>query len=169
MIESLALSVVKSLAALLFKAYIVATPNVAIDGAPSWYYVEERSKVCVFTSAKSEHEAVEQVRTGAVRKMENRIAELLDIVIQGEYRDITSDEEKDFLLALTKDRDLPLFVRGNIRHEQIEYDEESGRTFGKSCIDKALILDYETKRIAEAKTALTHKRAEDAFDELDAE
>lgn len=165
-LEAIALSLVKTLSSFLFSKMLVYS-DVKIQGAPSWYQKADSAYVCVSTYNSGGLEAVEIAKDNAKKILINKINEIMEIVVYDNYRNIEDKSEKLFIKTFLKDEDLPVFVNKNIDYKNIEYIEKSKLAFVRGCIGKDVILSYEKERIGIIKNKLTHKRAENAFDELD--
>jgi dsDNA-binding SOS-regulon protein len=167
MIESIGLAIAKTLASYLFKTYVATTSKVYIEGAPKWYMQNVSSHVCVYNYKTGGMEAVEIAKAGTYPKMQTELSNILEAVIYEKYSDLKDPKEKQFVLMFKNDKDAPIFIRSKMDFKGIEYTKKYRTAFVKACIDKNDIIMYQEKRIGEIKYELTHKRANDAFDELE--
>jgi len=167
MIEGLALALMKSLAAFLFKSYVTSQSIVKIDGAPSWYMQKTGAQVCVYDFKRGGLEAVDSAKAAAFPKMEKELAGILVAVIYENYSDLKDPKELKFVMAFKNDSNAPVFVRKNMTFPAIEYKKKYSTAFVKACIEKDTILEYQGERIETIRYELTHKRADDAFEEME--
>lgn len=167
MVEAIAMALIKTLATYLFKTYVLMTSNVKIDGAPSWYMKNVSSSVCVYDFKQGGLETVDAVKASTADKMKTELAKILETVIYSEYSNLKDPKEKQFVYMFKNDPEAGIFINQNIQFPNLEYNKKYRTAFSQGCIEKDIILDYQTKRIDKIKYELTHKRANDAFDELD--
>ncbi|TCK61573.1 hypothetical protein [Seleniivibrio woodruffii] len=167
MLESIALALVKTLATFLFKTYVLMAGNVSIDGAPYWYMKNVSSSVCVYDYKQGGLETVDAVKLSTAGKMKSEIEKILETVIYSEYSNLKDPKEKQFVYMFKNDPEASIFINQNIQFPNLEYSKKYRTAFAQGCIDKEVILEYQTRRIDKIKYELTHKRAGDAFDELD--
>ncbi|MCA1927741.1 MAG: hypothetical protein LDL13_03695 [Calditerrivibrio sp.] len=165
-LEAIALSLVKTLSSFLFSKMLVYS-DINIQGAPSWYQKADSEYVCVSTYNEGGLEAVDVAKDNAKKLLINKINEIIEIVVYDNYRNLQDKSEKLFISTFLKDEELPTFVNKNIDYKNIEYIEKSKLAFVRGCIGKDTLLGYEKERIGIIKNKLTHKRADNAFDELD--
>jgi len=167
MIESIGLALMKTLASYLFKTYILSQSKINIEGAPSWYLQNVSSQVCVYDYQKGSFDAVDRAKANTYPKMQQELTNILEAVIYEHYSDLKDEKEKKFVMMFKNDADAPIFIRKFMKFPAIDYKKAEHTAFVKGCIDKDTIIAYQDKRISTIKYNLTHKRAEDAFDELD--
>ncbi|MGE4267617.1 MAG: hypothetical protein AB7F25_09290 [Deferribacterales bacterium] len=167
MVEAVAIAIVKTLASFLFKTYVFATSNVKIDGAPYWYMKNVSSSVCVYDYKQGGLESVDAVKDSTAAKMRAELTKIIETVIYSEYSDLKDPKEKQFVYMFKNDPEMNIFINRNIQFPNLEYNEKRRIAFAQGCIEKDVILDYQSKRADKIKYELTHKRANDAFDELD--
>jgi len=169
MIEGIALALMKTLATYLFKNYILMQTKVNIEGAPSWYMQNVSSQVCVYDHQTGGMEAVDAAKAAAYPKMEKELSNIIEAVIYENFSNLKDLKEKAFVMRFKNDAEAPVFVRKNMSFPGIEYKKTQRIAFVKACIDKDVILKYQQVRTDTIQYELTHKRANDAFDELDKE
>ncbi|WP_303849524.1 hypothetical protein [Seleniivibrio woodruffii] len=167
MVEAVALAIVKTLATYLFKTYVLMTNNVKIDGAPYWYMKNVSSSVCVYDFKQGGLESVDAVKDSTAAKMRAELSKIIETVIYSEFSNLKDPKEKQFVYMFKNDPEADIFVNQNIQFPNLEYNKKQRTAFAQGCIEKDIILDYQTKRAEKIKYELTHKRAGDAFDELD--
>lgn len=112
-------------------------------------------------------EAVDKVKADAYPLMENEIKNILEAVIYEHYSSLKDPKEKKFVMAFKNDPDAPVFVRKHLQFRAIEYKKRERTAFVKACIDKDTIYRYQQERTEKIKYELTHKRADDAFEEME--
>jgi hypothetical protein len=169
MFESLALALAKAFATYLFKYYVLASPNVKIEGAPSWFYKESAQEICVFPYEKGGYETLESIKGKSVTMMTSKIDGITEIVVYENYRNLKDPKEKEFVKAFMKDSELPVFVRQSMRFRDIIYDKDTYTAFGKACIEKDELVKYQEERLGKLKTALSQERSDKAFEEMDSD
>ncbi len=72
-------------------------------------------------------------------------------------------------MMFKNDPDAGIFINKTMSFPAIEYQKNERMAFVKACISKDIILTYQKNRTETIKHALTHKRADDAFDELESD
>lgn len=167
MIETIALGLVKTLATFLFKSYVLMQSNINIDGAPHWYMQNVSSHVCVYDYKTGGMEAVEKAKAAAYPRMERELSGILEAVIYENYSNLRDPKEKAFVMMFRNDPEAPVFIRKNMSFPNIDYSKKDRIAFVKACIDKDTVIDYQEKRVETIKYELTHKRADDAFEEME--
>ncbi|MCX8083683.1 MAG: hypothetical protein N3C60_02045 [Calditerrivibrio sp.] len=165
-LEAIAVSLVKTLSSFLFSKMLVYS-DVNIQGAPSWFHKPESAYVCVSTYQEGGLESVDIAKDKAKKMMISKINEIMEIVVYDNYRNLENKSEKAFVKSFVKDDDLHIFVNKNIDFRNIEYVKKVNITFVRGCVDKNTIIEYEKERIDMIRKKLTHKRADEAFDELE--
>lgn len=165
-LEAIAVSLVKTLSSFLFSKMLVYS-DINIQGAPSWFQQPESAYVCVSTYHEGGLESVEIAKDKAKRLMVSKINEIMEIVVYDNYRNLENKSEKAFIKTFLKDDELYIFVNKNLDFKNIEHIKKKQITFVRGCIDKNVIIEYEKERIGIIKYKLTHKRADEAFDELE--
>ncbi|MGD9807676.1 MAG: hypothetical protein AB7E76_00935 [Deferribacterales bacterium] len=167
MIESIALALMKTLATFLFKSYMVSQAKINIEGAPAWYMQNDSARVCVYDFQKGGLGAVDKAKDGAYLKMNEELSDILETVIYQNFSNLKDQKEKTFVMMFKDDKDAPYFIRQHMTFLDIEYKKNIQTAFVKACIDKDTIIAYQDKRVGTIKYELTHKRADNAFEELD--
>ncbi|ADD66834.1 hypothetical protein Dacet_0027 [Denitrovibrio acetiphilus DSM 12809] len=167
MIETIGIAILKSLAAFLFKSYMISQVKINIEGAPSWYMQPVEAQVCVFDHQSGGLEAIDKAKNYTYPKMENELSYILEATIQDKYKSLKDPKEKTFVSMFKNDKDAPVFIRKNMQFLNIDYDLDVKTAFVKGCIDKKTILAYQKERIETIKHELTHKRADEAFQEIE--
>jgi hypothetical protein len=165
-LEAIAVSLLKTLSSFLFSKMLVYS-DINIQGAPSWFQQPDSAYICVSTYQEGGLESVDIAKDKAKRLMASKINEVMEIVVYDNYRNLENPSEKVFIKTFLKDEDLPVFVNKNIEFKNIEYVKKVHITFVRGCIDKNTILGYEKERIDLIRKKLSHKRADEAFEELD--
>jgi len=167
MIEGIALALAKTLASYLFKTYVLMQSQVHIEGAPKWYMQSDSANVCVYDFKTGGMEAVDKAKQATYPKMEKELSGILEAVIYQNYSDLKDPKEKKFVMMFKNDADAPIFIRKTMKFPGIEYKKSNHTAFVKACINKDVVLKYQEKRIDTIKYELTHKRANDAFEEME--
>lgn len=167
MIEGIALALMKTLASFLFKNYVLMQSKVDIEGAPSWYMNPKSSNVCVYDHQSGSYSAIDTAKTNTYSKMETELSNIIEAVIYENYSDLKDPKEKKFVMLFKNDADAPAFIRKNMKFPGITYKKKLSMAFVSGCIDKDTIIEYQQKRSDKIAYELTHKRADDAFDELE--
>ena len=167
MIESIALSLMKTLAAFLFKSYLISQSKINIEGAPSWYMQNDSARVCVYDFQRGGLGAVDKAKDSTYLKMNDELENILETVIYKNFSNLKDQKEKTFVMMFKDDKDAPYFIRQHMQFPNIEYKKKVQTAFVKACIDKDTIIAYQEKRVGSIKYELTHKRADNAFEELD--
>jgi hypothetical protein len=169
MLEMLALTFVKFLANALLKGVWAYATGTDIQGAPSWFYKADKSRLCIYEFESGGLEAVEKAKKKAGIAMIKKIDDLIEVVLYDNYKDLKDPKEKDFIQKLGKDDNLHLFVRKNMVFHKIKYDKDLKTAFVKACIDNDVFLKYQKERSKKLAYELTHYRADKNFDELEKE
>lgn len=169
MLEAIITAVVKSLASYLVKYYLESSAGVKIEGAPGWFYKQSENQICVFTYAAGGLAAVDKAKLSAKEKMAASINEIITVMLYDKFRNISDPKEQKLIQHFGKDDNLPIFVAGTIKYKNIEYKKKQDTAYVKACIENQEILDYQKERLVKLKKALTEKRADDAFGELEGE
>jgi hypothetical protein len=169
MIESIGLALVKSLVTYLFNVYVLAASTVKIDGAPGWYMQNDSANVCVYEYQHGGLESVDAAKSKAYPDMEKQLTYIIEAVIYDNYSTLKDPSEKRFVMLFKSDADAPVFVRKTLVFPAVEYNKKIRTAFVKACIDKNQIVEYQKGRLETIKYQLTHKRAGDAFDEMEKE
>jgi hypothetical protein len=167
MLESLALGLVKTLIAFLFKSYVATQSSVHIEGAPRWYMQNTADKVCVYDYQTGGLDAIDRAKQESYVKMNTELTNIIEAVIYQNYSDLKDPKEKQFVMAFKNDKYAPVFIRKTMTFPNIDYRKSEQTAFVKACIDKDTIVEYQKKRINKIKYALTHKHADDAFKEME--
>jgi len=167
MIEGLALALMKTLASFLFKNYVLMQSKVDIEGAPSWYMNPKSSHVCVYDHQYGSYSAIDTAKANAYPKMKTEISKIIEAVIYENYSDLKDPKEKKYVMLFKNDPDAPVFIRKNMGFPNITYKKKHSVAFVSGCIDKDTIIAYQQKRSDKIAYELTHKRANDAFGELE--
>lgn len=167
MLESLALALVKSLTAYLFKTYVYLTSNIRIDGAPDWYLKNVSSAVCVYDVENGGLESVDAAKANSYTKMQTELSKIIQTVVYDSYRNLKDPKEKAFVNTFINDPDAGIFINKTLVFRNIDYNKKKHITFVQGCIDKQAIIDYQTERADKIRYELTHMRADNAFDDLD--
>jgi len=167
MLESIALGLLKTLASYMLKYYLNSTVGVKIDGAPSWFHKQDKGRICVFTYSQGSMASIDIAKNNAKGKMSKKINELIEIVIYDKYRDLRDPKEIELVNAFKKDELLPVFVNRSLKFRKIEYKKRNATAFVKACIDNEVIQEYQKERMKKIVYQVSHKRASNAFDELD--
>ncbi len=167
MIESIALALVKTLATYLFKTYVLVQTNVKIEGAPSWYMKNVPSAVCVYDAQYGGLESIDAAKSSALVRMNKELTAIIENIIYENYHNLKDPKEKAFVYMFKNDAESPIFVQKNTKFPNIEYSKKQRIAFVQACVDKQTIIDYQTERSEKIKYELTHKRAGDAFEELE--
>lgn len=167
MIESIGIALLKTLSTYLFKTYLLSQSKINIEGAPSWYMKNVPAQVCVYDFKRGGMEAVDQAKAATYPKMQSELTYILESVIYENYSNLKDEKEKKFVMMFKNDPDAPIFIRSHMKFPAIEYKKDVHTAFVKGCIDKDTIIAYQDKRVGTIKYELTHKRANDAFEELD--
>jgi len=167
MIESIGIALAKALATYLFKVYLFTTSKINIEGAPYWYLRDVPAQVCVYDYKYGGYSAVDSAKAATYPKMRSEISNIVEIVIYENFLHLKSRDELNFVKAFKSDENLPVFVRSKMKHSAVEYKKSRYVAFVRGCIEKDEILDYQNKRIESIKYKLSHKRAGDAFSEME--
>ena len=167
MLETIVITLGKSLTSFLFTQYLNSLSGVAIDGAPNWYYKEQDHEICSFHHQSGGLDGLELAKNESQRIMVKKINEIIEIVVYDNIKEYRDAEEKQLVDQFKSDKNLHLFVRKNLDYKKIKYIEEIQKTFVKACIDKQTLIDYENQRLKKLKTAISQHRSDTAFDELD--
>jgi len=165
-LEAIALSLIKALSSFIFSKMLVYS-DINIQGAPSWYQNQESAYICVSTFQQGGLESVDIAKNKSKRLLTDKINEIMEIVVYDNFRKLDNESEKTFIKTFLKDDDLPIFVNKTTEYRNIEYVKKYHTTFIRACIDKKALLDYEKERIELIRKKLTHKRADEAFEELE--
>jgi len=165
-LEAIGLSLVKALSSFLFSKMLVYS-DINIQGAPTWFQKPESAYICISTYQEGDLGSVEIAKDKAKKQMSNKLNEIMEIVVYDNYRNLEDKSEKAFVKSFLNDEDLPIFVNKNIEFKNIEYVKKVNTTFVRGCISKDNVIEYEKERIELIRKKLTHKRADNAFEELD--
>ncbi|PLX67936.1 MAG: hypothetical protein C0603_07425 [Denitrovibrio sp.] len=169
MIEGIALALMKTLATYLFKNYILMQSQITIEGAPKWYMQNVSNQVCVYDHQTGGMEAVDKAKAATYPKMKKELSNILEAVIFDNYSDLKDPKEKKFVMMFKDDPNAQIFIRKTMSFPAIEYKKNEQIAFVKACIQKDVILKYQEKRTKTIKYELTHKRADNAFEELESD
>jgi hypothetical protein len=166
-LEAIAITFVKFFTNMLLKAAFSNMDGIKIDGAPSWFYKSDKSKLCVYSFEKGGLEAVEKAKRDAGIRMEEKIKGIVEVVIYDNYRNINEPDEKAFIEKIKEDEYLPVFVKKNITYPRVEYKEKIKTAFVKACIANDTIIAYQAERSKKIAKNLSLFRAEKNFEELE--
>lgn len=167
MLESLAVALLKTIVVFIFESSVRDGTNVNVEGAPDWYMKDERGSLCVSTHAYGYMSAVEEAKDKLYPKMEEELRRLIKKAVYENFREVKNQKERRFILSVVEDSELSLFVEGNLRVKNVEYDRERGIAFARGCISREDFVTYEKARVKEIAKSLSEKRAEEAFEELE--
>jgi len=167
MLESIALSLLKTLVVFIFQKSLETGAKVEIEGAPDWYGRSERGTFCVSTSVRGDYGAVERAKEKLYPKAEKEMRNLIDVAIYERFRDLNDPSEVKFVREVAEDPKLSLFVKSFLKIRNVHYDDERRIAFTRGCISEEDFIAYEERRMKEIRKALSIKRSEEAFEELE--
>jgi len=170
MVEALAFILAKSFATFLFGQYFAVVEEVSIEGAPSWYYQQEKDEVCSFSYAKGGLETLDNAQGKAAVRMLVTIQNSIDTLVYEKFKDQEKkydSQERELISHFQKDPDLPIFVKSKLRFQKLEYKKKLKIAFAKACIKKETLIGYEKKRLQKLVYAIGQKKAVEGFDELE--
>lgn len=166
MLEGLAMTILKTLVGFIFQQALEGS-SVKVEGAPRWYGKHAWGSFCVSTYQYGGLEAVEEVKGKLKVKMSQELRGLIEKALYENFRDVQDPKELAFIRAVAEDEKLPLFVSSYMKIRNLEYDEDKRVAFARGCISKEDFVAYQEKRLREIRKALSIKRSEDAFRELE--
>ena len=167
MLESLAVSLLKTLVVFIFQSSLERGVKVDIEGAPAWFGKSESGAFCVSTFEKGGYEAEEKVREKLYIKAEKEIRDLISVAVYKNFRDLKDPKERAFVKSVVEDPQLSLFVKGYLKLKNVYYDEDRKIAFARGCISEEDFRVYAERRLREIRKSLSIKRSEDAFRELE--
>jgi len=166
MLEGIALTLIKTLAGFMFNQYLNTTQTIEIDGAPNWYYQSESDKVCTFAVVDGDYRNINRLKVNLLGNLQYELKTLNEKAIYQSITNIESDFDKNVLKQFRHSRELNDFVRFNIKYSKIVYKDEVNRVFGKSCINKDLILNFNQKRLQKIVQRISVHKADVQFQEM---
>lgn len=172
MLEAVAIKLVSVLAGYLFEQALISQGQVKIDGAPGWYYKETSKKdMYAFSYLEGGYEVVEEMEKRLQDKMGQKVEDMIAVILKKEFADVQNPLERELLDRFRDDKDLPLFIRENLKIEKIEYVEPRkgapGRCFAGATLSMQVLFDYQKDRIEKIRYEISHHRADRGFEELD--
>jgi hypothetical protein len=166
-LDAIAFSLAKTLASFLF-GQILDSADISIDGAPSWYMKESRSEICSSSFEYGNLSSVDVAKEKSLLLLKKRVGDMLVLAVNENIKN-ASDSEKIFLESFLKDRGYEIFIIKNSFDKNIEYVKKYKVAFVRTCLDREKLLKFKEGKIEELKKKLTHKRANEAFEELNDE
>jgi len=167
MLEGIALTIIKTMVSFMFEQYLYTVKDVNIENAPNWYYQQESEKICSFSVIDGDYKNIDILKLELLGKLQKEIQDINDRVIYENFDKISSVKEKNIIIKFKNSKNLKNFVRFNIEYNKIEYKLDVNRVFGKSCIDKNLILSFNKKRLQQIVKEVSLYKSSIEFNELD--
>jgi len=166
MLEGIALTLIKTLASFIFNQYLVSTQTIEIDGAPNWYYQSESEKICSFSVIDGDYRNINRLKIDLLHNLQLELKTLNDKAIYQTLNNIESEFDKNVLKEFRHNRELNDFIRFNIKYSKIVYQDDINRVFGKSCINKNLVLHFNQTRLQKIVQRISVHKADVQFQEM---
>ncbi len=161
MVETIVITIVKTLTTLLFKHYINTTTN--------QYYQQADNMICSSSYRDGDYSEIEPLKIDIEQLLYKRVKEINEIAIEENLGNIIKSDEMQIVEKFRHDGQLSRFVHQNIQFKSIEYRDEVDRVFGKGCILKTQFLTYSKKRLQQIAREISLYHEHQAFDELENE
>jgi len=167
MIETIALTLAKTLISFMFEQHLEHIESVKIEGAPRWYYQQTTGHICNSGFATGGFEAINLAKKNARSEMESRINKSIQAVIYNNYRELDSAKEKMLVKQFSHDENLSTFVESRVIYENIKYETSIKTGFVRVCIDKPTLSSYQSERASKIAKEITLHHKEKALQRLE--
>jgi len=169
MFETIAFGLISTCINFIFDTAILRTSTIEIDGSPNWYEKQGEPKAFYVSSfCDGDIDAVDCAKEGAKKEIVIIIEDAFDQAVEKSFQNYQG-KERSFIEKMQKDKDLPLFVKRNIKFQNLKYDKELQRAFARGYITYAALEEYEKDRIGKVKMEVLDYHYDEMMEELDDE
>lgn len=153
MIETVALSLVSTMISYGFDQHLRAEETRLIEGAPQWYDQPVDEKICVSTFGAGSLRVLHEVKKEGIDRLVLVIEQAAENSIQQHMEsDRLNPRARELAERFAgKDRQLPRLVKRESKFKNVEFRDKEQKAFVRTCLDRAVLEEYESQRIVKMK------------------